>query len=268
LSEDDVVGTTRRTLLRRAAAVSLSMPCASWLTACGDDPVGPARASFLLDISGSSRCARNSDLYLQAFAVVAESVGLHGTGQIWVRFVAADPQTQADYPMPVGPIHPNGTFKNQEVRTKVQQAVNAVRASLQNPPAIASGSALVEGIAAMMTKLGALKKGDMIVMMSDGYQNSPSLNFGRSDTSPQGRQTALDQFDSLGLIPDLTGMTLFFPELFTRTNVNAAPQPGATADCTSYRTSEGRLKRGEEFWRDYAKRTNADLVLGLERLKI
>ena len=117
----------------------------------------------------------------------------------------------------------------------------------------------------MMGKLGALKSGDVIAMLSDGYQSSNLLNFGSSDTSPAGRKAALDAFAERDLIPDLSGITLYFPELLTRADASAGlTDPG----CAGYRASEGRLGRGKEFWSDYADRTGAELVLGSANLKL
>ena len=129
--------TTRRTLLRRSAGVVLGMGLLPWLAACGDEDFPPHRAAFLLDVSGSSLCGRYSNLYVQSLLDVSKHVGNYGTGEIWVRFVAGNPLGQTDYPFHVGPEHPNGSFKKQEVARRVGDVARQLVASMQNPPQMA-----------------------------------------------------------------------------------------------------------------------------------
>lgn len=238
-------------------------------------PVGPPaskvrgakRVCYIVDISGSTAAPRRFGTYADTIYNTAAESAVNGSGRLCFVFAAGGTVAGSQVAVAsVAPDHPdNSDLAVGERRTKVNNALASLLATLKDPPPHTSGSQLFQAVQTAVTR-GGLGPGDEIVFLSDMHEFSNLLNVQSGNTFSDGNKATFAKLKANGLLPDLTGITLLMP------HINERGQLDADGRLVPSTTPVTRLARVEGLWKAYAAEANGtysvrvpDPPAGMER---
>lgn len=206
-----------------------------------------ADSCVIADLSHSTVAARPR--YVGAFRDFAQRAGNEHSGDLCLILAGRDPLAESP-PLwtSVAPQSDRDALKAPvEIRTRVESAVTDFESYLDNPPIEGNESALVEAAVAAGR---VLEEGDELLLLSDGYQNSPATGrIKKLDLTTAKIELILDRLEASGLLADLRGVEISYPLMLFH--------PGGTEVGAS-------AIRVRQFWDAWIARTGADLISGVE----
>lgn len=173
-----------------------------------------AAGCTILDVSKSTTVARTK--YLDSFRAFATEDGTHGSGDLCLILAAGDPIAEGRavnaFVGPTEDHRDSPDFRDGEIEQAVNAQVSQLDQVLANPPIERrGGSSLVE---AAVVAADHLEPGDHLQILSDGLQTSPATGRIQSeDLTLETIDSLLDRLESQGLMADLDGVTIEFPDI-------------------------------------------------------